>query len=151
MSKIQGLDDLDLMFPTAPKEIEDKKPKEDSKKQELKQQEPPKKKEQEKTATPKPAPKEQAEKKAKNQKQEKKEAEVKVEQVQEQTEQNDGFFVVPKRAKFVETHSQENIWLENELKAELDKIFEGKPKGFKTQFYNAALWFAVKKYKDQGK
>lgn len=60
----------------------------------------------------------------------------------------DEFFTVVVKPTFKDTHRQDNVWLENPLHEELFKIFENRPKGFKTEFYNRALWFAVKRYKE---
>lgn len=178
LSNIPGLDDLDEMFPTGPRtkkgsdkkgenkvKEKDKKPaaaqKTASVKKEKDDQEPqknepvvelPDKKDpaEKKETTKKDMPqKEQPEKEQPEKKQpEKEQPEEKSPEERQQIEE-DSFFVVPKKALFTETHSQENIWLQNDIKAELDEIFKNKPKGFKTKFYNAALRFAVKKYKNQ--
>jgi hypothetical protein len=58
------------------------------------------------------------------------------------------YFVVRQKKSFRDTHSQQNFWLENDLKEELENIFKGRQKGFKTEFYNAALRFAVKRYRE---
>lgn len=171
MSKIQGLDDIDEMFPTGPRtkkgsdkkgenkvKGKDKKPAATqnavSVKKEKDDHEPDKN---EQVIEP-PDKKEPAEKKEPPEKElpenelpekEQTEGESPEENLGEQQIEEDSFFVVPKKALFTETHSQENIWLQNDIKAELDEIFKNKPKGFKTKFYNAALRFAVKKYKNE--
>lgn len=66
----------------------------------------------------------------------------------EEEPEGEGFFTVAVKPTFKDTHRQDNIWLENGLYEDLFKIFENRPKGFKTEFYNKALQFAVKRYKE---
>lgn len=58
-------------------------------------------------------------------------------------------FIAPKperrirSKKFVETHSQDTLWLRNDLKSRLNEEFEKYGKGEKTRIINEALeeWF----------
>ena len=64
-------------------------------------------------------------------------------------QEDDEFFDLPVKSKFNERYTQANVWLKNEILDDLNTIFKNTPKGFKTEFYNNALAFYIKNYKQR--
>lgn len=157
MSKVTGLDELDEMFPSSPP-LKNEEGGQKKTKAEVKdgKKEPSKKQDQTKGKASKPEDektkvlKEEPQKKEQQREKDIIEGSPSTDDTKRDLDKvtEDTFSVEEKKLMFIERHKQENLWLENELKEQLDEICKDKPKGFKTQFFNTALKFAVARYKE---